>query len=61
MFNCDPLTQLAGPAGPSWRAEAAVTSRSFLTRRSTSTRAPITLLHGWEEKEKILYMNYWSV
>lgn len=37
--------QLAGPAGPSGRAEAPETSRSLLTRRSTATRAAITLPH----------------
>lgn len=37
--------QLARPAGPSGRAEAPVTPGSLLTRRSTSTGTPITLLH----------------
>ncbi len=61
MINRDPLTQLAGPAGPSRRAEAPVTSRSLLTRCSAAARAPITLPHRWEEKEKIFHLNYWSV
>lgn len=37
--------QLAGPASPSRRAEAAVTSRSLLTCCTTSTRTPIALPH----------------
>lgn len=53
------LTQLARPAGPSRRAEAPVTSRSLLTRRSAATWAPITLPHRWEER--IWHMKKWSV